>query len=298
MTKFVVLLVDGVSLGFIYALIALGFAMIFKGTGVVNFAHGSLLLAGGYTVARLQKAFGFGIAFAAGIVVAALLALAIERLLIRPLHRRAAASDAMFILTIGVNILLLTDLTRRIGTNTYGIGGPWGSRVVKAGGFVLPEARLWAIVAAVVLMTIFFTMFKFSGWGIAMRASAEDGEAAALMGISRGRVAALSWLVAGALAAVAGVFLTSFPAPGLDNTTGLAALKAFPAAILGGLDSTTGAIAGGLVIGLAETFASGYESHIAFLGKGIGSVMPWIVMLLVLLVRPSGLFGTREAVRV
>ncbi|MGH3319176.1 MAG: branched-chain amino acid ABC transporter permease [Streptosporangiaceae bacterium] len=298
MTKFVELLVDGVSLGFIYALIALGFAVIFKGTEVVNFAHGSVLLAGGYTVARLQGTFGFGPAFAAGIVVAAVLAVVIERLLIRPLHRRGAAPDAMVILTIGVDIMLLTDLTRRIGTNVYGIGGPWGNSVVRAGVFILPEARLWAIIAALILMGAFFAVFKFSGWGVAMRASAEDGEAAALMGIKRGRVAALSWLIAGGLAAVAGVFLTSFPSPGLDNTTGLAALKAFPAAILGGLDSTTGAVAGGLVIGLAETFASGYESHIMFLGRGIGSVMPWIVMLLVLLIRPSGLFGTKAATRV
>jgi branched-chain amino acid transport system permease protein len=116
--------------------------------------------------------------------------------------------------------------------------------------------------------------------------------------VRMGRVSAVSWGIAGVLAAVAGVFLTAFPSPGLDNTAGLGALKAFPAAILGGLDSRTGVLAGGLVIGLSETFVSGYENHLDFLGRGIGSVTPWIVMLVVLLIRPSGLAGTREVTRV
>lgn len=298
MTKFVELLISGLSLGFVYALIALGFAVIFKATEVVNFAHGSLLLLGGYAIARLHEAIGFSAAFAVGVVLTAFVALVIERVFIRSLRRRGSDAVATTILTIGVDIILLTDLTRRIGANVFGLGGPWGSTVINAGGYTIPQARLIAIVVALVLMGVFFVAFKFSGWGVAMRASAEDGEAAALMGIRMGWVSATAWVVAGVLATVAGVFLTAFPAPGLNNNTGLLALKAFPAAILGGLDSTTGALVGGILIGLAETFTSGYESHLAFLGAGIGSVMPWIVMSVVLLVRPSGLFGTKEATRV
>jgi branched-chain amino acid transport system permease protein len=131
-----------------------------------------------------------------------------------------------------------------------------------------------------------------------MRAAAEDSEAAALMGIRLGRVSMIAWIVAGVLAAVAGLFLTGSPTPGVTPGVAAVALRAFPAAILGGLDSTAGAVVGGLVVGLAESFAAGYQDQIAFMGRGFGDVVPYVVMVLVLLVRPSGLFGTRELTRV
>lgn len=298
MTKFVELLTSGISLGFIYALIALGFVIIFKGTEVVNLAHGSMLLAGVYTIARLHDTIGFYPACLAGIAVGGAIAVAVEWLLIRPVQRRGGSADIMVILTIGVDILLLTDLTRRIGANVYGLGDPWSDSVLTIGQLTIPQARIAAVITAGVLIVAFLIAFKFSGWGVAMRACAEDNEAAALTGIKMSRVSATSWLIAGVLATVAGVFLTSFPSPGLDANTGLAALSAFPAALIGGLDSTTGALVGGVTVGVVETITTGYEGHIAFLGSGIGSVMPWIAMLLVLLIRPSGLFGTREVSRV
>jgi branched-chain amino acid transport system permease protein len=118
------------------------------------------------------------------------------------------------------------------------------------------------------------------------------------MGIRLGRVSLSAWAVAGALAAVAALFLTVFPTPGLERATSLAALKAFPAAILGGLDSTTGALVGGLVVGVTESLATGYQSDLSFLGRGIGDLAPYLVMVVVLLVRPAGLFGTKELSRV
>ena len=145
---------------------------------------------------------------------------------------------------------------------------------------------------------MFFAAFKYSSWGVAMRAAAEDGEAAALMGIRLGRVSMVAWIVAGALAAVAGLFLVGAPTPGVTPAVATVALRAFPAAILGGLDSTGGALVGGLLIGIAESLAAGYQDQIAFLGRGFGDVVPYVVMVAVLLVRPSGLFGTRELTRV
>jgi branched-chain amino acid transport system permease protein len=149
-----------------------------------------------------------------------------------------------------------------------------------------------------VLISLFFLAFKYSNWGVAMRAAAEDGEAAALMGIRLGRVSALAWVVGAGLAAVAGIFLVGAPTPGVTPAVGATALRAFPAAILGGLDSTGGALVGGLVVGITETLASGYQDQLSVLGRGFGAVVPYIVMLAVLLVRPSGLFGTRELTRV
>ena len=298
MTKFVELLISGASLGFIYALIALGFVVIYKATEVVSFVHGSLLLLGGYIIARLYKDHGFYLAVLIALIAVGILAVIVEYLLIRPLRQRGSDPVAPTILTIGIDIILLTDLTRRIGANVYGLGDPWGAKVVHFHGYVLPEARLAAIVVALVLLALFLLATKYTGWGIAMRSTAEDAEAAALMGVRMGRVSSLSWLIAGALAVVAGVFLTANPSPGLNNTSGLGALRAFPAAILGGLDSPGGVLAGGLAIGLSETLVSGYQDHLTWLGRGIGSVTPWIVMLIVLLIRPSGLFGTKELTRV
>jgi len=296
MTKFVELMIQGVSLGFIYALIALGFVVIFKATEVVNFAHGSLVLLGGYVVGVSHQRFGFWLALLFGIAATAIGALLIEVVLIRRLRGRGANSLA--ILTIGVDIILLTELTRRIGSQVLSTGDPWGSKLITVAGFTVPQSRIAAIVVALVLMGLFFAAYKFSSWGVATRATAEDSEAAALMGIRLGRVSMLSWVIAGVLAATAAIFLVAFPTPGLTNTTGLVAFRAFPAAILGGLDSTGGALAGGIVVGLAETLTSGYEDKMPFLGGGFGSIMPYIVMILVLLWRPSGLFGTKEIARV
>ncbi len=296
MTKFVELMIQGVSLGFIYALIALGFVVIFKATEVVNFAHGSLVLLGGYVVGVSHQRFGFWLALLFGIAATAIGALLIEVVLIRRLRGRGANSLA--ILTIGVDIILLTELTRRIGSQVLSTGDPWGSKLITVAGFTVPQSRIAAIVVALVLLGLFFAAYKFSSWGVATRATAEDSEAAALMGIRLGRVSMLSWVIAGVLAATAALFLVAFPTPGLTNTTGLVAFRAFPAAILGGLDSTGGALAGGIVVGLAETMTSGYEDKMPFLGGGFGSIMPYIVMILVLLWRPSGLFGTKEIARV
>ncbi len=296
MTKFVELLIQGVSLGFIYVLIALGFVVIYKSTEVVNFAHGSLVLLGGYVVGVTHQQFGFWVALLFGLVATGAAALVIEFVLVRRIRGRDANSLA--ILTIGVDILLLTELTRRIGSQVLSTGDPWGAKLVTIAGFTVPQARIAAIVVAIVVMGLFFAAYKFSSWGVATRAAAEDGEAASLMGIRLGQVSMLSWVIAGVLAAIAAIFLVAFPTPGLTNTTGLIAFRAFPAAILGGLDSAGGALLGGVVVGLAETLTSGYEDKLPFLGGGFGSIMPYIVMILVLLWRPSGLFGTKEIARV
>jgi branched-chain amino acid transport system permease protein len=294
MTRFVELLLNGISLGSIYALIALGFVIVFKATEVVNFAQGSLLVLGGYITVRAHEHLPFALALLAGVTATALAGLLIEWVFVRRV--RGGDVNALAILTIGIDIVLITELTRRFGSDVLTIGDPWGSKLVHFAGLSLPEARLAAITVAAILLGLFFAAFKFSSWGVAMRAGAEDGEAAALMGIRRGRVTATAWLIAGGLAAVAAVFLTAFPSPGLDASVRDVALRAFPAAILGGLDSTAGAVVGGLAIGLAEALTAGYS--VTLLGGSVADVIPYLVMLAVLLVRPSGLLGTREASRV
>ncbi|WP_035853837.1 branched-chain amino acid ABC transporter permease [Cryptosporangium arvum] len=296
MTQFLSLLLNGVSLGAMYALIALGFVIIFKASGVVNFAHGSFLLLGAYTIVRLSDPLGFWLGTVVGVALTAAVAVLIERLLINRL--RGTTDIALAVVTIGVDIILLTDLTRRIGSDILNVPHPWGGDVVRLGDVGISTNRALAILVAAVLIGGFFAAFKYSDWGVAMRAVAEDGDAAALMGIRQGRVSAIAWLVAGALAAVAALFLVGAPTPGVSPAVYTVALGAFPAAILGGLDSTGGALAGGLLIGVAEALAAGYQDQLLFLGRGFGPVVPYLVMIVVLLVRPSGLFGTRELTRV
>jgi branched-chain amino acid transport system permease protein len=296
-SQFVELLVNGLSLGCIDALIALGFVIVFKATRVVNFAYGSLLLLGAYTVGRYHDALGFAGAVLLSIGVTAAAAALVGVVLLR--RARLADPGTLAILTLGVDIVLVTELTRRIGTDLLTTGDPWGAEVVTIGSVHLPQTRIVAAGVAVALVTAFLAVLRFTDWGVALRASAERPATATLMGIRLGRTAASTWVLAGSLAAVAGVFFTAFPSPGIGGTVGQLALgAAVPAAVLGGLDSTTGALVGGLAVGLTATFAAGYADQLAFLGRGFGSVAPYVVMLLVLLVRPSGLFGSREVTRV
>ncbi|WP_274563810.1 branched-chain amino acid ABC transporter permease [Streptomyces spiramyceticus] len=296
MTTFAELLLNGISIGSVYALIALGFVVIFRATEVVNFAHASLLLAGGYVTAVLHDDIGFWLALLAGIGGAAAVGAGVEFLVMR--RYRGSNHSVLAIVTIGVDILLTTELTRRIGTDVLSLGDPWGDSVLTFGGVTVAHTRIAAFVAAGLLITVFLLAFRFTSWGVAMRAAAENSETAALMGVRLGRVSLGAWAVAGGLAAVAALFLTVFPTPGLERTSSLAAMKAFPAAILGGLDSTTGALVGGFLVGMTESLATGYQSDLTFLGRGIGDLAPYLVMVAVLLIRPSGLFGTKELARV
>lgn len=295
MNRLIELIAAGLSVGAVYALIAMGFVVIYRGTRVVNFAQGSLLLLGGYAVALLSPHTGFWTAALLGILAAAAGAL-----LIRLVMSRSRGQDpmALTMVTIGIDIVLTTELTRRLGTDFLSMGDPWGTAVLHLGGITVPQARVAATVSTILIIGVLFAAIAFTDWGVAMRAAADDPETAALVGIRLRRVSTTSWLIGGALAAVAGVFLAGFPAAGLDSHAGVVALGAIPAVILGGLDSLPGAVLGGVTVGLVESLANGYGSELDLLGRGFGSVAPYLVMVVVLLWRPSGLFGTRELSRV
>jgi branched-chain amino acid transport system permease protein len=290
--------ISGLMLGCIYGLIAMGFVIVFKATNVVNFAHASVVMLGAFLVAKWHGSLGFFGAIGAAAVTCALVAVALDIAFLRPLRKRVRGVDALAIMTIALNILLGTALIRAVGNDLLPSGAPWGAETTHVLGAAIPQARIGAAVVALVLIGIFYVVFTRTNWGVAMRAAASDPEAAALMGIRLGVVAGASWAVAGALAAIGGAFFVSFPAGGVSNVTGLLALSAIPVAVLGGLDSTAGAIVAGLVIGVAQELAAGYQDDLSFLGRGLSNVIPYVVLFVVLLWRPSGLFGTREVTRV
>lgn len=298
MTKLAELAFAGTIRGALYALVALGFVVIYKSTGVINFAQGGLLLIGMYLTYNAHVTWG--LPFWLSVILAAALTALAGALVERTVLRRMVGQPvfAVVMVTLGLLIVIQQLVPTIWGYDRLDIGDPWGVRTVSLGGVNLELKDIWTLGLAVVVLGGFFAFFRFSRYGLAMRAAAFDQEAAIAQGISARRVFALSWTIAGAVATLAGVMLAA-GSGGVEPSKDIIALAAFPAIILGGLDSPLGAVVGGFLIGISQALTSGYQpQHAAFLGDGFDGVMPYVVMVLILLVRPYGLFGTRAVVRV
>lgn len=298
MTDFLQFLIAGLSLGALYALVALGFVVIFRATGVINFSQGALVVLGAFLVHHFAVRLGlpFALAAAAAVLVVAALAAAIERLVMRPLVGQPLF--ASILVTLGLGMVIEQAAAAIWGYDVLLLGDPWGVRTIPAGGVTVRVLDVWALGIAAAVLAGFFFLFRRSTIGVAMRAAASDPEAALAHGISPRTVHALSWALAGGLAVIAAV-LAAGGAKGADLTLGLIAFRAFPAMIVGGMDSTEGAVAGGLIIGLTEVMTAAYLTPAApWLGANIHVVMPYLLMIVILVVRPYGLFGTAEVRRV
>ena len=289
MTELAQLVIKGLALGAAYALVALGFVVVFKATGVINFAQGSLLLLGAYLT--YTAAVSWDVPFPLAVVVAAAgavaVALAVERLVVRPLQGRPAVAVVMA--TLGVAIALDQVVTMVWGFAPRHVGDPWGASSVRVAGLVLSEVDVASLVLGTVAVAGLAAFFRATRLGLALRAAASDAEAAAVLGIRPATVSRAAWALAAVVATLAGVLLASGPGAAVPNL-GEQALRAFPAVVLGGFLSLGGALAGGLVIGVVEVLTAGYA-------PGQELVVPYLAMLAVVLVRPDGLFGTREARR-
>lgn len=297
MSDFLQVLFAGTALGARYALVALGFVIIYKATAVINFAQGGLLALGAYfTYALIQAGVPFYVAVALGLVGTALVGALIEATVLRRMIGQPVF--AVIMITIGLLFMIDQIITTVWGFDALNLGDPWGIETVNAAEITFAVKDLWAIGLAALVLAAFFAFFRLTDWGVAMRATAFDQEAALAQGISARRVFAVSWAIAGALAALAGVTLAAGPAA-LAPGIGTVALLAFPAMIVGGLDSPFGAVLGGIIIGITQALTAAYQDDIApWLGDGFSTVMPFVVMVLILLVRPYGLFGTPEVRRV
>lgn len=298
MTEFLQLVFAGLALGARYALVALGFVIIYRATGVINFAQGGLVAIGAYLTFAFSNGLQlpFPLAVLLAVAAAALVGAAVERTVLR--HMVGEPTFAVIMVTIGLLYIIEQVVTAIWGFDALNLRDPWGVATVNVGGVVMSTRDLWTIGIAAFVLVAFFAFFRFSKLGVAMRATAFDPEAALAQGISARRVYAVSWAISAGLAALAGITLAS-GAAALTPTVGAVALVAFPAMIVGGLDSPVGAVAGGLIIGLTQSLTSGYQQDIApWLGDNFSSVMPYVVMIIILLVRPYGLYGTKEVRRV
>lgn len=299
MAYFIQLVFAGVALGCIYALIGLGFTIIFKASEVINFAQGELLLVGAYIISAgvFEWHLGFFPAVLLGIVVTVAIGLLFEGLVLRRMIGRPVFSILM--VTIGLDIVLRTLVIIRWGSNPIPAASPFEiTSGFNIGGVHFGADDVWTIIVTVLLCAGLYYFFRFTKYGLAMRATALDQEAALAMGINIRTVYALAWAIAAAIATIGGVFL-AIKSFAIDPTLGGAALVAFPAIILGGIDSVSGAVMGGIIIGLATELTAGYESNfVNILGAGFHEITPYLIMILVLLIRPYGLFGTRKVERV
>jgi branched-chain amino acid transport system permease protein len=290
MSTFVTLLIIGLSEGAILALAALGFVLIYKATGVINFAQGEFLLIRAYSfyTAFVVMQLPIVLALLVGVLVAVIVGVVVERFILRPMVGQSHISIIM--VTIGLASVLSAIVQMFFGTNPRSMPPilPRGSVSILGGS--VPVNRLWAIVICAVVLVLLTWFFQKSRHGVAMRAVADDQQAAMTVGISVRRVFALSWALAAVSALIAGVTLADVTTVEMNIVN--FGLLVFPVVIMGGLDSVPGTIVGGLTIGLVTQFVSGY------MDPGLAEIVPYIVLVLVLLVRPYGVFGEKRIERV
>jgi branched-chain amino acid transport system permease protein len=205
---------------------------------------------------------------------------------------------AVIMITIGLLFVIEPLITAIWGFDNRPLDNPWNIRTVEVGGLVLGVRDLWTIGITAAVVVAFFLFFRYTRMGLAMRATAFDPEAALAQGISARRVYATSWAIAAALAALAGITLAAGPG-GLSPSISFIALAAFPAMILGGLDSPAGAVLGGVIIGLAEALTRGYQDQLfSWAGANVSLIVPYLLMIVILLLRPYGLLGTKDVRRI
>jgi len=220
--------------------------------------------------------------------------LGVERTTIRPMIGRPVFVIA--IITLGLDVIIRVITNIFIGRDVRQVGDPWGLSTVDILGITVQQRYIAMMIVLAVVGAALFVFFRYSRYGLAMRAASLDQETALVQGISVGGVMAMSWAMAGGLAAIAGAFVGT---GGVDQSTWIIALKALPAIIIGGLDSIEGAVVGGLLVGVVEAFFAVYQDDFApWLGQNFALVSPYVLLLLVLLVKPYGFFGTREVERV
>lgn len=278
------LTISGIALGCIYALIALGFVLIYKATETVNFAQGEFMMLGAFAGVVLTM-LGSPLVLAVPLTVAGMagFGMLVERLAIRPILGQPQFTVVM--LTIGMGYVMrgLITMVPGIGAGTHTLPVPYQGMVWRAGALVLSVEQVAVIGVTAALCVVLYLVFRYSRIGVAMQASSQNQLAAYYMGIPVRRLNGLVWGLSASVAAIAGLLLA--PITFVHASMGMLGLKAFPAAVVGGFGSLPGAIVGGLVIGVVESLAGFY------LPEGFKDVAAYVVVLIMLVVKPNGLFG-------
>ena len=287
-------LVTGIATGGVYGLIALGFVLIFKATGILNLATGVFMTLGAFICLTLLTNLGlpFWLAFTATLGFAVVLGLLVERFILRQLIGEPIISVIM--VTIGLSSIL-HGLTHVVWSPDYrSFPEIFPPEPLDLGFAVVPSGLLWGFIFAAVATILFILIFKYTRIGVAMRATASDQQAAQSMGISVRWICALSWSFGAVAAFIGGIVIGNIS--GISIYLGDIGLKVLAVIILGGLDSIGGAILGGLIIGILENLAGLYLDPLV--GGGVKGVAPFLILVLIIMVRPYGLFGKKIIERV
>lgn len=289
MSEFLEYSLLGLLSGGVMALIALSFVLIYKGTGVVNFAVGEVMMLGAYLYYAGSVTFGLTpwVAFVGALIIIGLLAIAVERTVLRPLSGQPAV--AVLMATIGMASIVHGGVEAVWGGDTYAPPTLLPRTPLAMGEILIPGTVLGNFAVAALLIAGFLAFFRYSKTGIALRATASDPVTAATLGIDINYAQRLTWVLSGLVGTVAGVLIAS--SAGLSPLLAAAALSVFAAIILGGMDSILGAIVASLLLGWVEAIAAGY------LGGKSRDVVPYVVVLAILIVKPYGIFGTRTIER-
>lgn len=294
MDFFLQLVITGVMVGSIYALVALGWTLIYKCSGVLNLAMGELTLIGAYVCLGFYTwGFPFPVALVATLVVGFVLGLLTERLVLRRMIGESIL--AVIMVTVGLSFFFRAAVGFIWGTDTRVFAPPvFPQEPVRFGKMVLGQVYIWSFLAALVLLLVFVVFFQYSRWGLSMQATSDDEMASLSLGVSAKRVYALAWALAFMAAGVGGTLLGNIN--GLNISVGYLGLLVLPAVVLGGLNSVPGAIVGGIVIGILQNLSGGYLD--ALTPGGVKEVAPFVFMAILLLFRPYGLWGWVKIERV
>lgn len=289
-------LATGLLTGGVYSLIALGLVLIYKASRVFNFAHGHILMVGAFTTWWFTENLGWDVwvAYAAAIVLSALLGLLIERTALRPLIGQPILATVMMTLAISQVLQGVTIIA--FGAYQRALPYLFPIQPIVLGDIRLKLNLVLAFVLAMIGFVVFVLFFQFTRAGLAMRAAAEDHQLARSVGLRVPRIFGMAWAIASVVATVCGVLLANIS--GVELTLSLIALKAFPAVLFGGLESIPGAIVGGLTVGIIESLVGGLPKDPALRALHLGDIAPYVFMLLVLMFRPDGLFGLKRIERI
>ena len=295
MEFFLQLVLNGLVVGSIYSLVALGFVVIYKSTSILNFAQGEFLMLGAYvcltitTVGRVPFLAAFLLTMAFSVV----LGLALERVILRPMIGEPVISVIM--LTLGLASVLKAIVQGIWGTETVPYPQVFPTAPVMVGPLPVSQGYIYSMASVALLLGLFTLFFKYTRAGVAMRATAFSQQVALSMGISVKRIFAMAWSIAAVVSAVGGVLLGGVRG-GVDGAFAFFGLKVIPVVILGGLDSVIGAVVAGVIMGVLENLAGGYLDPI--FGGGVKEVAPFIALVAILSLKPYGLFGKVKIERV
>jgi branched-chain amino acid transport system permease protein len=289
------LTLNGLVIGSIYALVALGFVIIYKSSSILNFAQGEFLMLGAYVCVAIFTSYHvpFWAAFVLTLVFSAVLGILMERVLLRPMIGEPVISVIM--LTLGLASVLKAVVQGIWGTETIPYPPIFPTAPVMVGPLPVSQGYLYSMGSVALLLVLFTVFFKFTRAGVAMRATAFSQQVALSMGISVKRIFALSWSIAAVVSAVGGVLLGGVRG-GVDGAFAFFGLKVIPVVILGGLDSVLGAVVAGVIMGVLENLAGGYLDPL--FGGGVKEVAPFIALVAILSLKPYGLFGKVKIERV